>query len=127
MRSDTDFVDQNASSDKAKAWNDSQSSVEMLRLLDGLAVKVAPRKLRLFGIECCHRIRGFANDADCQRAIEYCEAMIEQGVADDELMDFRQQLDECRLHDALRQAGCNDEKTLCRTSANRGLQRADGC
>lgn len=97
MRSDTDFVDQNASSDKAKAWNDSQSSGEMLRLLYGLAVKVAPRKLRLFGIECCLRIRGFTKDADCQRAIEYCEAMIEQSVADDELMDFRQQLDERRL------------------------------
>ena len=97
MRSDRALAQQNESVEKAKIWNDSKSSYEMERLLDGLAVRVAQRKIRLFGIECCRQIKGFTKDPDCQKAILLCEAAIENTVDEEELTTFREQLDIRRL------------------------------
>lgn len=69
----------------------------MESLLDGLAVRVAPRKIRLFGIECCRQIKGFTEDPDCQKVILLCEAAIENTADEEELTAFRKQLDSRRM------------------------------
>lgn len=97
MRSDKDYVEKNASIVEARKWMDSQSSFQMLGLLDGMEARVAPRKIRLWGIECCRRIEGFMNDADCLRAIELCETLIANSTDETALIAFRQQLDDRRM------------------------------
>src|SRR6185369_14571870 len=49
----------------AEDWMVCSSGYALFRMLDRLAYRVSPRKLRLYGLACCQLIPNLEQDADC--------------------------------------------------------------
>ncbi len=97
MRPDRALAEMNASGELARKWIGLPSAPPMLDLLDGLYAKVSARKLRIFGMECCRRIKGFESDEDCARALQLCEQLMVDPSADDEAIALREKMEARRL------------------------------
>ena len=92
MRPDKMLVDKIASQDAATKWSQWQVVNPMINMLDGLAAKVAPRKMRLFAMECCRRIDRFTQDAECAQALALCGQMLAGEDVDAQAIALRERI-----------------------------------
>ncbi len=97
MRPDRVLAEMNVSSELAQKWIELKFASPMLDLLDGLYAKVTARKLRIFGMECCRRIKGFQSDEDCAQALQLCEQLMVDDSGDAEAIALREKIEARRL------------------------------
>ncbi len=57
-------------------------------MFDFLGRTVSPRKLRLFGIACCRRLRSLMANDECREAVVLAERLVEGEVAPKKLPGF---------------------------------------
>src|SRR5262249_28469537 len=61
---------------RARDWMAARSPQMLFGYLDNLGRKPTPRKLRLFGIACCRRVRVLMADQECRQAVLLAEQLV---------------------------------------------------
>lgn len=92
------------SSTAAAEWMTCGAIWPMFQWLNGLAPKVSPRKLRLYGLALCRLIPDLENDADCAAGIALATAMTTGTPAESQVSQMRD-----RLRDKIQQLQSNYE------------------